>query len=52
LGAKEAEVDKYNRAGTDLGSGSAFDHLMSSARGSCSRPVDETVSLSVLFSRR
>ena len=38
--------------GTDLGSGSAFDHLMSSARGSCSRPVDETVYLSVLFSRR
>jgi len=26
------------KAGTDLGSGSAFDHLMSSARGSCSGP--------------
>jgi hypothetical protein len=39
-------------AGTDLGSGGAFDHLMSSARGACSRPVDETVYLSVLFSRR
>ena len=38
--------------GTDLGSGSAFDRLMSSARGSCSQRVDETVYLSVLFSRR
>jgi hypothetical protein len=28
---------------TDLGSGSAFGHLMSIARDSCPRPVDETV---------
>ena len=38
--------------GTDLGFGSAFNHLVSSARGSCSPPVDETVYFSVLFSRR
>jgi hypothetical protein len=35
--------------GTDLGSGSAFDRLEGSARGSCSQHVDETVYLSVLF---
>jgi hypothetical protein len=38
--------------GTGLGFGSDFDHLMSSARGSCSRRVDETIYLSVLFSSR
>jgi hypothetical protein len=38
--------------GTDLGFGSEFDHLVSSDRDSCSRRVDETVYLSVLFSRR
>ena len=38
--------------GTDLGFGSAFNHLVSSARGSCSPPVDETVCFSVLFSSR
>ena len=38
--------------GTDLGFGSAFNRLVSSARGSCSWRVDETVYLSVLFSRR
>ena len=71
---------RYVHAGTDLGSVSAFDRLVSSARGSCSRRVrrpfislscsreddrlassargscfrrvDETVCLSVLFSRR
>ena len=37
--------------GTDLGFGSAFDRLVSSARGPCSRRADETVCLSVLFSR-
>jgi transposase len=39
------------RIGTDLGFGSAFDRLVSSARGPCSRRADETVCLSVLFSR-
>jgi hypothetical protein len=42
---------KRSRAGTDLGFGSAFDRLVSSARRPCSQPVDETVCLSVLFSR-
>jgi hypothetical protein len=36
--------------GTDLGFGSAFNRLVSSAWGSCSQPVDETVYLSALFS--
>jgi hypothetical protein len=35
---------------TDLGFGSDFDHLMSNARGSRSRCVDESVYLAVLFS--
>ncbi len=38
------------QVGTDLGFGSAFDRLVSSARGPCSQPVDETVYLSASFS--
>ena len=35
------------RSGTGLGFGSAFDHLVSSARGPCSRRADKTVCLCV-----
>ena len=43
-------TQKETAVGTDLGFGSTFDRLVSSARGPRSRPVDETVYLSSLFS--
>jgi hypothetical protein len=46
---RQCERRADNGIGTDLGSGSAFNHLEGSARGSCCQLVDETVYLSVLF---
>ena len=40
---------RIGHAGTDLRSGSVFNRLEGSARGSCCQHVDETVYLSVLF---
>jgi hypothetical protein len=47
---ERAALREALQIGTDLGFGSAFDRLVSSARGPCSQPVDETVYLSALFS--
>ena len=49
---KAVKHRRRSNHGTDLGSGSAFNHLMGSAAGSGSQHGTESVSLSVLFSRR
>ena len=49
---KAVKHRRRSNHGTDLGSGSDFNHLKGSAAGSGSRRADESVSLSVLFARR
>jgi hypothetical protein len=43
LGVTDQLVEWFKPDGTDLGFGSVFDHLVSSARVSCSEPTDGTV---------